>query len=145
MTEMNVIPSLPFWKAISTRHLVDPTAFALAMAGGPILVGVLGAPLLLVPSFAVVFGGPLYLALGIPVMLFYMSRNTVTPAAWAGLAFVANLVLFLPTVMVAVLTGGSHDGPSLFLFFGSIFAPLWGLASGFIYGHFERDFYKQTI
>ncbi|WP_083100556.1 hypothetical protein [Pseudophaeobacter leonis] len=145
MTEITVSNKSFFPEATATRQLVDPTVFALAMIGGPLIVGVLGAPLLLIPSFAALLGGPIYLVAGVPVMLFYMSRNTVTPDTWAWLAFVTHIALFAPIFLFTVLTKGNHDGASLFFWFGAFFAPLWGAVSGAIYGKFERDFYKQTI
>jgi hypothetical protein len=145
MTEITAASVALFPKTTASRKLIDPTAFTLAMVGGPLLVAVLGAPLLLIPSFAALFGGPIYLAVGTPVMLFYLGRNPITPDTWAWLAFVTHIALFLPIFLIAVLTNGNFDGSSMFLWFGAIFAPLWGAVSGSIYDKFERDFYKQTI
>lgn len=145
MTEITVYNKIILPEATATRQLVDPTAFMLAMVGGPLIVGVLGAPALLIPSIAALLGGPIYLAIGTPVMLFYMRRNQVTPSTWAWLAFVTHIALFAPIFLFTVLTKGNHEGPSLFFCFGAFFAPLWGAVSGTIYGKFERNFYKQTI
>jgi hypothetical protein len=145
MTEITAITNLLHPKTTAPRQLIDPTAFTLAMVGGPLLVGVLGAPALLIPSFAALFGGPIYLAVGTPVTLFYMRRNPITPDTWAWLAFVTHIALFLPISLIAVLTNGNFEGSSMFLWFGAIFAPLWGAVSGVVYKKFERDFYKQSI
>ena len=137
--------SLLFPSPPTKRHLVDPVAFGLAMVGSPLLVGVIGAPLLLIPSFAAVLGGPIYLAVGIPVMLLYLSHHRLSPGGWALLALTTDLALFTPIFLLAWLADGNHDGTSLFLFFGSVFAPLWGVFSGDLYRWLERDFYKQSI
>ncbi|WP_291734242.1 hypothetical protein [Leisingera sp. F5] len=109
------------------------------------MTGLLGAPLLLIPPFAALIGGPLYLVIGIPVMLAYMARNRPTPGKWALLAFKTQLLIFTPIFLLAFAAGGNFDGTSVFLVFGSLFAPLWGAVSGKIYERLERDFYKQTI
>ncbi|KIC11892.1 hypothetical protein RA19_04460 [Leisingera sp. ANG-M1] len=145
MTEITARTGSPLYKDVRTsRHLVDPVAFALAMAGGPLTTGLFGAPLL-IPPFAAIFGGPLYLVIGVPVMLNYMRRHRPAPGKWAQLAFLTHLVIFTPILLLALATDGNIDGPSAFLLFGSVFAPIWGAVSGLLYRRFERDFYKQTI
>lgn len=127
------------------RHLVDPLVFALAMIGGPLVTGILGMPAFFIPTFAMMLGGPIYLAVGIPVMLVHMRRHQPTPMDWGLLALATHLALFLPIFLLAWQSGGNVDGTSLYLLFGSFFAPLWGAVSGMIYRRFERDFFKQTI
>ncbi|KPD13481.1 hypothetical protein [Phaeobacter sp. 11ANDIMAR09] len=137
--------NLLFPAAKAKRHLVDPVAFGLAMVGGPLLTGILGAPALLIPTIATVFGGPIYLLVGVPVMLVALRRQPLAPGGWALLALATHLSLFTPLFLPAWLTRGSLDGPGLFLVFGSAFAPLWGAVSGLIYHRLERRFFKQTI
>ncbi|OIQ35014.1 MAG: hypothetical protein BM559_03400 [Roseobacter sp. MedPE-SWchi] len=137
--------NLLFPAAKAKRHLVDPVAFGLAMVGGPLLTGILGAPALLIPTIATVFGGPIYLLVGVPVMLVALRRQPLAPGGWALLALMTHLALFTPIFLLAWLADGNFDGTSLFLCFGSGFAPLWGFLSGEIYRWLERDFYKQSI
>jgi hypothetical protein len=146
MTEITVVKGSPLFPVQgSKRHLVDPVAFALAMVGGPLSIGILGAPALLIPSIAALFGGPIYLMVGVPVMLFALRRGKLAPGGWALLALTTHLTLFAPIFLLAWLDDGNVDGTSLFLFFGALFAPLWGAVSGVIYHRLERDFFKQTI
>ena len=99
----------------------------------------------MIPVMAVLFGGPLYLLIGIPVLLVDMRRNTVTSGRWAMLAFTSFILLCQPMYFFTALTDTNQSIPGFFLIFGSVFAPIWGAVSGYIYGRFERDFYKQTI
>ena len=102
-------------------------------------------PALFIPTFAVMLGGPIYLAVGIPVMLVYMRRHRPPPMDWGLLAFATHLALFLPIFALAWQSGTNVDSARIYLLFGSLFAPLWGAVSGVIYRRFERDFFKQTI
>lgn len=146
MTEITAIRgSLLFPTQRTKHHLVDPVAFALAMIGGPLITGILGMPALFIPTFAVMLGGPIYLAVGIPVMLVYMRRHRPPPMDWGLLAFTTHLALFLPIFALAWQSGSNVDSARIYLLFGSFFAPLWGAVSGVIYRRLERDFYKQTI
>lgn len=146
MTEITDIPkSLLYPLGSANSHLVDPVAFASAMVGGPLIVGVLGAPVFFIPSFALIFGGPIYLLVGVPVMLFALRRNKLSSSGWALLALTTHVALFAPIFLLAWLQDGNIDGTSLFLLAGCIFAPTWGAVSGVIYRRLERDFFKQTI
>jgi hypothetical protein len=144
MTEITASQKILYLQKTADRHLVDPVAFFIAMIGGPGLVGLIGFPTFVFP-LATVMGGPVYLIVGIPVMLIYMARHKVTPYDWAWLALVTHLAVFLPIFLVAVLTKGNVDGSSLYLIFGCFFAPVWGGISGFLYAVLERDFYKQPL
>ncbi|MDE4174831.1 hypothetical protein PXK01_11740 [Phaeobacter sp. PT47_59] len=144
MTEITASQKTPFPLKAANRHLVDPVAFFIAMIGGPLLLGIAGLPTIIAP-FATVMGGPVYLIVGIPVMLVYMAQHRVTPYDWAWLAFVTHLAVFLPIFLIAVLTKGNVDGSSIYLIFGCFFAPVWGCISGVLYARLERDFYKQTL
>ncbi|MGR3622682.1 hypothetical protein [Pseudophaeobacter sp.] len=145
MTEITAKSYILFPKTAAPTQLMDPVAFALAIVGGPLVVATIGAPLFAIPVMAVVFGGPLYLLIGIPVLLVDMRRNPVTSGRWARLAFASFILLGLPMLFFTALIDKSLSVPGFFLIFGSVFAPLWGAVIGYIYGRLERDFYKQTI
>ncbi len=146
MPEITANTRNPLYPSVGVeRHLVDPVAFGLAMIGGPLLTAILGAPALLIPSFATLLGGPIYLLIGVPVMLIALRRRPLEPGGWALLALTTHLSLFTPIFLLAWLADGNFDGTSMFLFFGSVFAPIWGAVSGAIYHRLERSFFKQTI
>ncbi|MEM8578201.1 MAG: hypothetical protein AAGF60_10145 [Pseudomonadota bacterium] len=57
------------------RYLVDPVAFFIALIGAPLLVTLASFWLFLIPVFALVLGGPIYLILGTPLLLFHLRRD----------------------------------------------------------------------
>lgn len=145
MTEITAITGCPlFPRAHAKRHLIDPVAFGIAMAGGPLLTGTLGFPLIL-PVIAAALGGPVYLAVGVPVMLIVMPLHRYSASGWAGLALIVHAAVFLTILTLSEAMGASTELPAIFFIFGLVFAPLWGAVSGLLYRWLERDFYKQTI
>lgn len=132
------------------RHPIDPVAFFLAMAAGPLLVALLGFPLLLIPVFALVIGGPLYLTIGIPVMLVTLSRNKASARLFGWTALLTFTALLCAGALVVALAPAHsfvHDmGSAVILsLFGFVFAPLWGSTSGWLYTCWRRDIYSHPI
>ena len=61
------------------RNLIGPVAFFVALIGGPLLVT--AATLwLVIPVFALMLGGPLYLAIGTPLLLWHLGRHEASRA-----------------------------------------------------------------
>jgi hypothetical protein len=145
MTEITVNKNIMYPKGKPHLYMIDPVALALALVGGPLVVGVLGAPGLLIPSIAAVFGGPIYVLAGTPVMLWRLARNRSSTELWVGSALLTHLTIFVPLTLAATAQGRNFDGASVFLIFGCLFAPLWGLISAAIYKRCERDFYQQAL
>lgn len=145
MTEITVTNNSLHPKGNPHRFLIDPVALALALVGGPVIVGILGAPALLFPSFAAVVGGPIYVLAGTPVMLWRLTRNRSSTELWIYSALLTHLTIFVPLTVVATAQGRNFDGASIFLIFGCLFAPLWGLVSAAIYKRCERDFYQHAL
>ncbi|MEL0438245.1 hypothetical protein [Phycobacter sp. K97] len=131
-------------EVVAKRHLVDPVAFFIAMIAGPGVIGLLGWSTLFIQA-ATLLGGPVYLVVGIPVMLVYMRRHRVAPYDWVWLALLAHVAVFLPLTLLGAASGGRTGGLEIFLIFGCFFAPLWGGISGVLYAALERDFYKQPL
>lgn len=120
--------------------LVDPVAFTLALVGAPLIAGIIGAPLLLIPSFAVLFGGPLYLLFGTPLLWMAIRRGMTKSAAFSGLATKTMLTLLIPITLLVVVTADSLPKLSealwLLSFYGAIsvaMAALWGQLFGVLY------------
>lgn len=130
-----------------TTYLIDPVAFCLAVIGGPALVALLGFWVLFIPVFALVFGGPLYLAIGVPVLLIYLSRHQATIDGISFLAFLSFATFALPAMGVIYLIGMEREFATFLALvgFGLIFAPLWGMATGWIYLRLRRDFYAHPL
>ncbi|WP_144435488.1 hypothetical protein [Roseovarius atlanticus] len=132
---------------IRETYVVDPVAFFFALIGAPLAVAAGGFWALGIPVFAVVLGGPFYLAIGVPVLLWDLGRRPPEPLRIAGLALVSYGVpagLFLLYLRV---TGGESaaEGFVILAGFGLIFAPLWGGVFGIFYRNFRREFYARPI
>lgn len=130
------------------RYLIDPFAFTMALIIAPPLVAVLGFWALLIPVFAIPMGGPLYLAAGIPALLWLMPKTGPNPIKIAMAAFVVNLaasaLLLLPDPdRFEALTGFSQENiPVFYLGFGSLMAPIWGATFAKLYPLFERTSFR---
>lgn len=141
MTEITA----PKRKSLSrSRFAIDPVAFALAMVGGPVLTGFAGAPLLLIPSVATLLGGPIYLLVGVPILLLVLRYRDLSPIEFGGLALVANLTLlglFWAHSMSAPYA--KSENQIAVLVCGLVFAPSWGLVTGMLYNRLRKPFFAQ--
>lgn len=128
-------------------YVVDPVAFFFALVGAPLAVAAGGFWAMGIPVFAVVFGGPLYLAIGVPVLLWYLGRRPPKPWRIAGLALVSYGVPASIFMLYLLATGGQRAAQEFVIFaaFGLIFAPLWGGVFGLFYRNFRRDIYRRPI
>ncbi|UOA28163.1 hypothetical protein [Pseudosulfitobacter sp. DSM 107133] len=143
MAEITANNDRIFWHARRTgpRYLIDPVAFFVALFGGPLLVALLGF-WALIPVFALVFGGPVYLLLATPALLIHLRFRDGETGGIITLAFAvviggaaAGYVygLLVPDSEVAIIAlfyGG----------FGLILGPLWAGAFGWIYNRLRSDF-----
>ena len=143
-----IVSHLKFLPApAAKRTLLDPVAFFLALIGAPLVVAALGFWALLIPVFAVIYGGPYYLIIGAPLLLWFVPRNGVQPRQIAILAFVANGVATLAAILALGLTEWQHIPLGVVLWFGtfgSIFALLWGRMFAHLYLRFESKFYRAA-
>lgn len=129
------------------RYIIDPVAFFVALIGAPLVVAAAGFWAAFVPVIAVAFGGPVYLIVGLPVLLFWLSRRPADSGEIAGLAL-ASLAAGLAITALIGLALGSKDVTGVLAFFGGfgvVFAPLWGACFGWLYNLMCRDFYLHPI
>lgn len=119
----------------------DPVAFALALVGGPLLATV-ALCWLIIPIFAVVLGGPLYLLIGSPILLWMVGRYPPDPWRFALAGFAANLGLTILCAAADAWVYALREAgiPSAFgmTIWGLIFGPLWGAAFAHLYRRFNR-------
>lgn len=132
---------------IRETYVIDPVAFFFALVAAPLAVAAGGFWALGIPIVAVVFGGPVYLAIGVPVLLWYLGRRPPEPWRIAGLALASYGVSAAVFMLYQLVTGGERAVQefSLFAGFGLIFAPLWGGVFGIFYRNFRRDIYARPI
>lgn len=128
-------------------YIVDPVAFVIALVFGPILFTILTSWALFIPIFALVFGGPIYLLVGTPVMLVYLRRNRALPGKLALLALYAVLGLFAATAVAGLIAPRSINTDKIipFLLPGLIFGPAWAVSFTLLYNRLRRAFYAQPL
>ncbi|SLN53788.1 hypothetical protein [Pseudooctadecabacter jejudonensis] len=126
--------------------MVDPTAFFLAVIGAPLLV-TLATFWLVVPPFALVMGGPVYLIFAIPVLLWDIPRHEPTFARLAWLGFGAAMVVAaLMALFGRILpASGLDQAAALYAIMGAIIGPLWGGFAAPLYLKFRRASCAQPI
>jgi len=138
---MNMLPK-PLVKPV----IIDPLAFTLALIGSPLLVAVFGFWILLIPVVGLVMGGPLYLAIGVPVLLWMIPRFGVHAFPVALTAAASNLVFTSIGLVAFYLLRGSRvdldDAAMLYLAFGTPLAFVWGFVFALLYPKFERAPYR---
>ena len=131
----------------TARYAIDPTAFFLALVGAPFLIALLTFWALFVPVFAVVFGGPVYLVVGTPILLIYLHYRQGDAMEIAGLAFLANLGLMGLILIVDLMQGGRSSVGDLFgmAAFGLVMGPLWGIGFAGLYNKLRGDASRAPI
>jgi hypothetical protein len=127
------------------HYIIDPVAFFGALIAAPLLFTALSFWALFIPVFALFLGGPLYLVIGTPVLLWHLRHNDGDPH---DLSFLAFAIMVAALVLSAPLAALSDEDELLSLSFGyfgfgMIFAPAWAYVFGRIYQHFRRDFYAK--
>lgn len=134
-------------KRMRETYVIDPVAFFFSLVCAPLAVAAGGFWALGIPVFAVVLGGPFYLAVGVPVLLWHLGRNPPRPWRIAGLGLVSFAI---PAVLVLAYFHFAH-GPreaqqlAILAGFGVVFAPLWAGVFGIFYRNFRRDIYARPI
>jgi hypothetical protein len=126
-------------------YIIDPVAFFIALIAAPLLFTAGTFWILFIPVFALGMGGPLYLLIGTPVLLWYLRRHDGNPNDIAILALMAIGVVTLLTVVVASITGNVQifQGAIFYFGFGMIFGPAWAYLFGRIYHYLRREFFAK--
>lgn len=132
---------------VRETYVIDPVAFFFALIGAPLAVAAGGFWALLIPVFAVVMGGPFYLAIGMPVLLWHLGRRPPEPWRIAGLALLSFAIPAVVTLAYFYFAMGPREAQQLLVFagFGAVFAPLWGGIFGIFYRNFRREIYTRPI
>jgi len=141
MHTLTAPPPVPY----PARYIIDPVAFFVALIGGPLMFTALSFWALFIPVFALALGGPVYLLIGMPVLLWYLRHYDCDAGDLAFLALVVMLLCLIPLAAVAVISGdGEIFGAGFaYLGFGMIFGPAWAYFFGWIYTRLRRDFYSK--
>lgn len=115
--------------------IINMPMFFVALVFAPILFTLVTFPLLFIPVFALVLGGPIYLVVGFPILLWHLSRKECVPHEIAQIAFATVVIPYVFIVALCWPLGRTDViENSLGLFFcASVFAPLWGASFGAFY------------
>lgn len=145
ITEKIVSPLYPINP--TPRYVIDPVAFFIALIGGPLLFTAMTFWILLVPVFALVLGGPVYLVIGTPLLLWTLRYREPESGEIAMLAFKSVFGLSAVIAIAALITGETEILTGLLYFsaFGLIFAPLWAVSFCRIYLKLRRDIYARQL
>lgn len=128
MTEISEIKVHPF----------DPAAFVAALVLAPVTVTLITC-LTIIPIFALVLGGPVYLIVGTPVLLWMVGRYPPVFSTFAVAGILGMFALFaLAGAYHAVLPDqGASELLAIYLW-GMVFAPLWAGTFAPIYRRLNR-------
>ena len=128
MTEISEIKVHPF----------DPAAFVAALVLAPVTVTLITC-LTIIPIFALVLGGPVYLIVGTPVLLWMVGRYPPVFSTFALAGLLGNFAL-IGLAGTYHLVRPDQGGSQLLsiLLVGVIFAPLWAGTFAPIYRWLNR-------
>ncbi len=141
MQMLTTPPQVPY----PPRYIIDPVAFFIALIGGPLLFTALSFWALLIPVFALILGGPIYLVVGTPVLLWYLRNHDGDPSA---LGFLSLKVIGFLAPLTILISAAISDEELLLIGIYSIgfcmfFAAAWAYCFGRIYQHLRRDFFAK--
>ncbi len=119
----------------------DIIAFAFALVLAPVAVTAVSF-FLLIPIFALVLGGPVYLMVGTPVLLWMVGRYPPNAKVYATAGLAANIALCLFVVIADKLIPAAREAGIGNLLgsaaFGLFFGPIWAGAFASLYRRFNR-------
>ena len=130
-------------RAVQPKHIIDPVAFGLALVLSPLLITAFTFWMLFIPVFALVFGGPIYLIVATPTLLWYLRHYPAEPTRIGVLALFAVFALLALALIAARFTPyrDTAEGFAFLLSFGVMFGPIWAGFFAILYNKWRRDFY----
>ncbi len=120
---------------------IDIAAFIMALIAAPLLVTALTFWIAFIPVYALVFGGPVYLLVGTPVLLLLARKTRLTAATCAEAGCWAMVALTAIGVVIAPFAGYGMDDVGFILMVGvisSVFATVWAGTFGMLYNNFIK-------
>ena len=128
-------------------YRIDAWPFIAALIGGPLLVTLVSFWVFLIPFYAVIFGGSVYLLFGLPLGLIYLRRHAGKPREIMRLALWVSGGVALPFCIILLLTSGPEVIPLAIFLMGSslLFAALWSVTSAMIYDRLRSETSRHPI
>lgn len=129
------------------RYALDPVAFFKALILTPFIVAAAGFWALFIPVFAVVFGGPIYLVFGTPILMIYLHYRVGSAYEIAMLAFATTAVgaLILMVTESVFAWGLAISGVNVFVLIALAMAPIWGVTFGYFYNRWRSTVSRQPL
>ncbi len=116
--------------------------FVCALVGAPLVVAFLGFWILLIPVFALYYGGPAYLICAGPTLYYFLRRRAPDTIEIMLLALVVNTVLFLFLLglnTIIQIFDRTSDILVLYGGFGSLMSAIWGATFAKLYVWFTES------
>ncbi|MEL6960152.1 MAG: hypothetical protein AAGL89_14495 [Pseudomonadota bacterium] len=153
MTEISDIRKTPLWPQRAPkprnakRYAIDPTAFAVAVVGAPLLVTAMTFWIAFVPVIALVLGGPVYLAFAVPVLMWDMQRREPNAWRYVCLGFFASAAFAAFLALVHALTHQQQYETYAYIYgvFGAAFGPLWAAPVASLYRKLRRADFARPL
>ncbi len=103
------------------------------------MVAAAGFWILLIPLFAVYFGGIPYLILAGPGFWLVLRRYPPNPLIFAGIGFALNLLspVIYAIILVVIDMPFDFEAIRIFWFYGAVFASIWGAVFALLYRLFR--------
>ncbi|MBU2981893.1 hypothetical protein KO498_08700 [Lentibacter algarum] len=138
MTAIAKTQPLPRRTLWATRRIHMPAFFG-ALVLAPILDTALTF-FLIIPLFALYMGAPFYLLIGTPTLLWMLSQAECRPVNCAVAAVLSSTTASALVLAYSWITQDESlsQAALLYLFFGAIFAPIWGATFGYLYMFFTK-------
>ena len=115
---------------------IRPFRFVACLIATPLVVALVGI-VLMIPPIAAVIGGPLWIAIGAPVLIWAIRNGMTCTRDFAMLGLAGNVATPPVAGYAASLSGAGTDmtlGFALFTFaIGCVFAPLWAAVFAELY------------
>jgi hypothetical protein len=137
---IEAVPAARVPEPIAILPIFDPIAFVFALVLSPLVVAVAGCWLFF-PVAAVVVGGPIYLLVGTPILLWLVTRVAPEFDRFAGVGLLANVGLFALTTLLFPFVNSPVPAGGLFIgLWGFVFAPLWAGTFAVLYRKLYRPY-----
>lgn len=130
-------------RPVTRPVILDPLAFVLALVGAPILVAFMFFWILLIPVFAIFYGGPIYLALGVPSLLWYIPRYGISTWRIGFFAVLVNTLGCGAIALALIFFDAAIDAKGFAWFYWGFGTPVpfvWGFVFALLYPNFQTKF-----
>ncbi|MGJ8615317.1 MAG: hypothetical protein ACSHWS_00665 [Sulfitobacter sp.] len=119
----------------NTARQIPWVPFLSALIAAPLLITALTFWITIIPYFALIMGGPIYLLFGTPILIWHLRRHPPRVLPIVLLALISLLGLIPIALIIWAITGDDSVMEALlaFLIYGAGFAAIWSATFVLIY------------